>query len=466
MCYSQATAVSMIATAHRPSSPRAAFAPLGAPRPRTENSGCVSFPLRASVLPALALQATGRCPVRIETKPLSWFKPNDDNYRRHPGPQVEHIRQSLRELGQYKNIVARPDGTLLAGHGVLAAAQAEGQADLAVHIFQGTDAEARKLMVADNELSRLAEDDEAQLATLLKDLDATGELPGTGWTGDALQALLASLETETRAPLEDLGPEDPPEEPVTRPGDLWLCGEHRVLCGDATVETDWAALMQGATVQAILTDPPYQMGKDIAGDDLGDEDFADLHKDFIALLPSAAKCTFVCFHSPRTFPVALDAARQAGWKFERMLWLYKAADITFPWRGWIMTSEALLVCTVGGGSWRDVKPYAQDCYRIVSAIHGNAIQDGESSDHHGPLYHPTVKPLAVVADVLRRLGDTTVADPFLGSGTTLIAAEQLGRRCYGMDIEPRYVDVAVKRWQKATGKRATLEATGLPFPGE
>ena len=144
-------------------------------------------------------------------KPLDWFVPNDENYRGHPEAQVELLRGSLRQFGVFKNVVARPDGTVLAGHGMIAAAKAEGLAALPVQVFTGTDEEARALMVADNELSRpgLVQDDPDQLSQLLESLRADGMMAVTGHDDESLAALLVEV-AEQRAPTgyhPDLNPE-------------------------------------------------------------------------------------------------------------------------------------------------------------------------------------------------------------------------------------------------------------------
>ena len=126
-------------------------------------------------------------------KPLDWFSDNPDNYRAHPPEQQAVLQESLRRFGVFRNVVARPDGTLLAGHGIIAAARAEGLTEFPCVVFEGTDAEARALMVADNEQSRLAQDDEAQLGTLLSGLSDEGLLAVTGHDDDSLAALLADV---------------------------------------------------------------------------------------------------------------------------------------------------------------------------------------------------------------------------------------------------------------------------------
>ena len=142
---------------------------------------------------AVALREEAVPEYRTVNKPLAWFRANEENYRAHPEPQVERLRESLRRFGVFKNVVARPDGTVLAGHGVVEAALAEGLQELPAQIFEGSDAEARALMVADNELSRLAQDDPDQLSQLLDSLRADGLMQVTGHDDASLQGLLEEV---------------------------------------------------------------------------------------------------------------------------------------------------------------------------------------------------------------------------------------------------------------------------------
>lgn len=241
--------------------------------------------------------------------------------------------------------------------------------------------------------------------------------------------------------IEDEVPE-PPEEPVTCLGDLWLCGKHRVLCGDCTKVEDVERVMQGKKCDCVLTDPPYGIDQKGIPHDTPKE-AQELIKNTIALLP-VSNAVIVAFQSTRTFPIWLDAIRTAGYTFERILSLYKEAQCTFPWRGWILKTESILVSSIGNPKWQEVKPYVHDVYKLSEV-------SGELDPELG--WHGAIKPLVVVKDILSRIcpENGNVYDSFLGSGTTLIAADQLNRICYGIEIEPRYIDVILERYYKLTG---------------
>ena len=196
-------------------------------------------------------------------RPIDELRPHPRNYRRHPERQLELLRESLRVHGQQKPVVITPDGTILAGHGLVEAAKAEGWSELACHVYDGPYPEA--FLAIDNRASDLAEDDEAALAALLRDLDAAGNLNAAGYEEHDLAELLARLDAEDKRGREEVfDPEQAmadAEEAAgptrVQPGELWQLGPHRLLCGDCTVPENWGRLMDGAIAQAVVTDPPY-----------------------------------------------------------------------------------------------------------------------------------------------------------------------------------------------------------------
>jgi len=239
-------------------------------------------------------------------------------------------------------------------------------------------------------------------------------------------------------PVEDPGPQidradELREKWQTERGQVWEVGRHRLMCGDCTYQMDIAGLMYGAMAGAVVTDPPYGINREGITND-NPEGLRGLYNGCLAMMPTD-NAVVIAFQSPRLLPVWLDAIREAGQKFERMLWMYKPNDITFTWRGWITKSEAILVSSIGKPAWNEPDPYAHDCY--VSNWDKDSKVEIEG-------WHASIKPPLVIRELM---GHTTgnVYDPFLGSGTTMVAAEQLGRICYGMEIEPKYVAVTLER---------------------
>jgi len=273
------------------------------------------------------------------------------------------------------------------------------------------------------------------------------------WKRD-VTALGALIEAE-KPPVEDVEPqidraEELREKWGVESGQLWQLGEHRLICGDCTDKAVVERVMVGEKAQAVLTDPPYGINqKGVPGDE--PENLHNLINDCIPLLPiENAVC--VAFQSTRTFPTWLDAIRNNGHKFERILSLYKEAQCTFPWRGWILISESILVSSLGNPDWQDVHPYHHDAYSVPEVSH-------EIPDELG--WHGSIKPIEVVMDLLSRIAGESriVYDPFLGSGTTLIACENLGRKCRAIEISPAYVAVALQRWADLTGKTPEIPAS-------
>jgi DNA modification methylase len=262
-----------------------------------------------------------------------------------------------------------------------------------------------------------------------------------------LDAYLESLAKDTGAVIGDEPPEDQgaqidkAEELRVKWGveleQLWQLGEHRLICGDCTDKVIVDRVMDGEKVGAVVTDPPYGINREGIEND-NPEGLQKLFENCLSVMP-IENAVIIAFQSPRLFPVWLDALRKAGQKFERALWFYDETDITFPWRGWLMTSQIALVSSIGNPKWSKDK-YHHDCYIVKTA--------GKQDDSGG---HTTAKPLDVVEDLVLHTSNI-VYDPFLGSGTTLIACERLSRKCRAVEISPAYCAVAIQRWVDMTGQ--------------
>ena len=201
--------------------------------------------------------------MELELVPIEKLQPYPGNYRKHPPEQVAHLVASLQQYGWARNVVISNDGVILAGHGIVEAARQSGVKDVPVHRLEypSDDPRAVKFLVLENEVSRLAEDDEEQLVRLLREIssEAPEGLSGTGYDAASLDALIAGLQAEEfrNSSGDDAGREEPREKAITRPGDVWLMGNHRLVCGDATDAGAWAAVMQGRQHRMVWTDPPY-----------------------------------------------------------------------------------------------------------------------------------------------------------------------------------------------------------------
>jgi len=370
------------------------------------------------------------------------------------------LEHSLRQYGAGRSILTDKNGVVIAGNKTLEVAEelglpireieTDGHELVVVRrkdLDLTTDARARELAIADNRVGQVNLDwDPVVLAELAEKVDLTGL-----WNEGELKELLASGD-EDETDMEDPGPQiDKAEELRVKygveTGQLWQLGEHRLLCGDCTESENVARVMGSEKANAVLTDPPYGQNQPGIPND-SPEKSLDLISSLCSSLPLSNGIA-VFFQSPRTFPLLLDEGRKVGLKFERMLWLYKVAQQSYPWRGWILKSESILVFTLGVPQWQDIHPYQHDMYQLRIVYEGL----DESLGWHG-----AIKPLSVVRDICQRISPNgaIMYDPFLGSGTTLIACQQLGRKCRGIEIDPSYVALTLQRWADMTGQEPRL----------
>lgn len=413
--------------------------------------------------------------------PLDQLRPHPRNYRHHPDDEIAHLRASLRDHGVYHNVVAAQDGTLLAGHGVVAAALAERLTDiLVVHLpIDPDDPRALKVLAADNLVSRLARDDPRAIADLLADIQELDDLLGTGYDVDDLPGLDALASGDPG----DLDPEpdnqihgDPDEIPepehtptVTQFGDVWLLGRHRVMCGSSTDASHLATLMAGALADAMITDPPYgvdygdtvefrrTLGKSQRPTDdshVTNDGLAEALALWDAVFPLAAshmgpRAAFYCWSPPGDQQIDLGVAlRAAG----------------FDTHGTIIWVKSSFSFSRADHKYQHEPAFYGWPAKAVHDWHGpnNETTVWEYDRPRRSELHPTQKPVELIERCVRNItqaGDI-VLDPFLGSGTTLIAAHTGSATCYGMELAPRYVDVICARWQAATGIAPVLERTG------
>jgi len=376
---------------------------------------------------------------------LEWIDPKDlkdnpENWRTHPSEQTTALKDVIDQVGWAGALLYNETtGHIIDGH----ARKKVSSGPVPVLIGSWTPEQERLILATLDPLAAMATADNQALGELLA---------GVETESDAVKSLLENLAKdhgidlfqENLEPTEDAGAEldraaELQEKWHVERGQLWVIGNHRLLCGDSTVQADVELVMDAEMANAVLTDPPYGIDQPGVPHDTPEE-HRELMKGAVAQLP-IENGVVVAFQSTRTFPTWLDAMREAGFKFERILTLYKEAQCTYPWRGWILKSESILISSIGNPRWQDVKPYAHDTYKVAEV-------SGESVPEH--CWHGSIKPVAVVRDIMNRIctaGDL-VYDPFLGSGTTMVAAEQLGRRCFGIEIEPKYCSVILERMEK------------------
>jgi DNA modification methylase len=399
---------------------------------------------------------------KIEQWPTAKLLPYARNARIHSEEQVAQIAASIVEFGFTNPILAGSDGIIVAGHGRLAAAQKLGLKIVPVVVLDHlTPTQRRALVIADNRIAENAGWDDAMLRIELETLQLEGfDLDITGFEADALAELIAGDEPDNEGQTDEDAVPEVGETPISRPGDVWIMGQHRLLCGDATVVDDYDRLMQGDAADMVFTDPPYNVnyansakdkmrGTDraILNDNLGDGFY-----DFLlaALTPTVAHCSggiYVAMSSSE-LDVLQAAFRAAGGKWSTFI-IWAKNTFTLGRADYQRQYEPILY------GW----PEGATRHWCGDRDQGDvwAIKKPQKND-----LHPTMKPVELVERAIRNSSrpGNVVLDPFGGSGTTLIAAEKSGRVARLIELDPKYVDVIVRRWEEFTGKQATREADG------
>ena len=364
---------------------------------------------------------------------------NIDLLKHHPRNanhgDVEAIKKSLAVNGWYGSVVVNTATKhILAGNHRVMAAKALGWETVPVQWVDVTPEEELRILVVDNRTTRIGQDDTTKITDILAELSNTPiGLDGTGYSADDLDALIDSL-TGTGEPEELLtDPDEVPEEVETRckPGDLWILGNHRLLCGDCSKLDDVQRLIDCDTVDLLLTDPPYGINADRQhfeghGWTLREKTEWDKERPSREVIHQSLAVTS-----------------------EQIIWGGNYfTDYLTPSMGWLVWDKGQRDFSLADGelAWRSERKAA----RIFSYSRAKSNREERN--------HPTQKPVALMVWCIELSSEPkTIYDPFLGSGTTLIAAEQLGRKCYGMEISPKYCDVIIQRWENATGKKAVQD---------
>lgn len=422
--------------------------------------------------------------MQIEYSLLRELKPYGNNARTHSRAQIKQIAKSIEKFGFNNPVLIDDDKQIIAGHGRVEAAKTLGiHAVPTVRLSHLSDADKRAYILADNKLAQKAGWDREILAIELQalvDLDFAIEL--TGFDMGEVDIILddAAESKDDGSGPEDEIPEALPGLAITETGDLWVLGNHRLLCGDAREDADYVKLLEGKKAEFVFTDPPYNVSIDGNVCGLG----RIHHREFAMASGEMSQEAFTGFLTTVFGRLAIHTEDGS------------IHDVCMDWRhiaemmaaGTAVYSELKNLCVwnksnAGMGSFYRSKHELVFIWKNGSAPHINNFELGQhgrnrtnvwdfpgiSSMRRGRLeelaMHPTVKPVAMVADAIKdcsRRGGL-VLDPFCGSGTMLIAAERTGRKAYALEIDPNYVDVAVRRWQTYTGKSAVLAETGESF---
>lgn len=410
----------------------------------------------------------------VVKKPIGWLKPSPRNARTHSPEQIEQIRGSLRQFGWTMPALAREDGTLIAGNGRLAAALLEGITEIPVIIATGwTESQCRAYALADNKIALNSDWDNALLGAELAELGELGiDLGSLGFDADELSSLFGLSEGLT-------DPDEVPEvpvNPVSRAGDLWILGGHRLLAGDSTKEEDVKRVMGDAKAVLMAIDPPYGVAYDnaerpnpgvakprvakprVANDEIVDG--PEMQRFLEAMLKAALPymddhAAYYFWHPMLTQGTYAAAAAAAGILIHRQIIWVKPGLLLgrgdYHWR-----HELCFYGWQKGNRPPFYGPRNQDTIWEVSSV---------SSKERAEMGHATPKPVALWDKPIAnhtRCGEV-LYESFSGSGTQIIAAERSQRRCFAIEIDPSYVDCGVLRWQKHTGEKAVLEGDGRTF---
>jgi DNA modification methylase len=432
--------------------------------------------------------ATNQRRLEIISRPLGALKPDPTNPRRHSKKQIQQIAISIKTFDFNVPILIDREGNVIAGHGRLLACGELGIDEVPTLCLDHlTAAQVRAFRIADNKLTENATWDERLLAEQLHDLSLSGldfDLEVTGFEMGEIDLLIHSLEDTPTADSDpaDILPEVSAAPPVSKLGDLWLLGRHRVLCGNALDPEAFTALMREERAAMAFTDPPYNVPIDGHASGLGTIHHRPFpmasgemdEAEFTAFLAQTCRnltafstggsLHYLCIDW-RHLPELLAAGREAYGELKNVcVWVKDNAGMGSLYRS---QHELVLVFKQRGGGHRNnvqLGRFGRNRSNVWCYPGANSFaRHGEEGNLLA--LHPTVKPVAMVADAIfdcSARGDI-VLDAFLGAATTVIAAERTGRRCCGLELDPGYVDTAIRRWQTLTGDQAQHAATRRSF---
>ena len=413
--------------------------------------------------------------------------PDPNNARVHEPRQINLLAKSIQAFGFNVPVLVDADNHVLAGHGRLLACHKLGILEVpTISLAHLTPVQAKAFMLADNRLTEIAKWDEHLLATQLKELSIVNldfDLEATGFTIGEIDLRIEALDHVE----DDLADELPPviEGPaVTQLGDLWLLGEHRLYCGNAQEAQSFELLMNAQSAGMVITEPPYNVkvqghvgGKGkikhqefaMASGEMSSVEFTQFLKTTFDLLAthSLRGSVHTIFMDWRHLPEIIEAGQAVYSALLNMcVWVKNQAGMGSLYRS---QHELALIYKNGTASHQNnVQLGRFGRYRTNVWNYGGiqSMRHGEEGDLLA--MHPTVKPTQMIADAILDCSkrNDIILDPFLGSGTTLLACERVGRRCYGMELAPSYVDTAIRRWQMMTGEEAVHAITGLTFTAQ
>lgn len=423
--------------------------------------------------------------LQVTQQPIGRLKPDPRNARLHPPKHVQQLAKSISAFGFNVPLLVDAECHVIAGHGRLLAAQQLGWSEVpTITLEHLTPDQVRAFRVADNRLSDCSTWDDRLLAEQLKELAGAYldfDLDAIGFDVPEIDLLIQGLGDLDEEPADENPPAN--NEPIVScVGDVWNLGPHRIACGSALDPAVYDVLLQGHQASMAFTDPPYNVA--IKGHVSGNG--AVQHAEFAMASGEMSPEAFTAFLS-QSLGLLKQSSKPGALLYVCMDWRH-LGELTAAGEGQGLELKNVCVWDKGCGGMGSLYRSQHELvfvFKSGNAPHTNNVQLGrfgrnrsnvwaypgvnsfarETSEGNLLALHPTVKPVALVADAIldaSERGDV-VLDPFLGSGTTVIAAEKTGRRGYGIELDPRYVDTAVRRWQRLTGKQAFHASSGRPF---
>jgi DNA modification methylase len=434
-------------------------------------------------------EADSKCSLSLNIvyRRVDELKPDPANPRRHTKQQIRKIAESIRAFGFNVPVLIDREENVVAGHGRLLACGELGLREVPTLCLDHlTPAQARAFRIADNRLTEISEWDDRLLAEELKELSLLGldfNIEVTGFEMGEIDLRIASLEGQSEAADDpaDALPEIPAGPPLSRLGDLWILGPHRVLCGSALDRQALATLFGDEHAAMVFTDPPYNVPIDghasglgavhhrpfpMASGEMDITQFTHFLKqafDNLAAFTVDGSIHFVCMDWRHIAELTAAGRSVYGELKNLCVWVKDNAGMGSLYRS---RHELVFVFKRGRGGHRNnvqLGRFGRNRSNVWDYPGANSLVP--NSEGNLSALHPTVKPVAMIADAMLDCSarGEIVLDGFLGSGTTVIAAERTGRHCYGLELDPGYVDTIIRRWQKLTGGSALHSASGRSF---
>lgn len=430
---------------------------------RTLHSSNQDLMMTSHALPAI--------PTSYESRPIASLRPYERNARKHSKKQIRQIARSIEAFGFANPLLIDRDGMVVAGHGRLEAAKLLGLAEVpTLRLDHLSPEQVRAYVIADNRLAEQSGWDQELLSLELGELVALDlDIQLTGFDTAEVDAMLSPMLDDEEVAIEP----DPAQPVVSRVGDLWQLGPHRLLCGDSTVPASYAQLLGDERAQLVFTDPPYNVP--IAGN----VSTGDRHGEFVMASGEMSRAEFTAFLAS-VFANLVAHCTDGSIHFVCMDWrhlgeLLGAAEGRYELKNLCVWNKA----NAGMGSLYRSKHELVFVFKAGTGAHINNVELGKHGRHRSNVWnyagatsphksrsqrlamHPTVKPVVMIADAIKDCShrNALVLDPFGGSGSTLMAAHDTGRRAALLELDPRYVDVAVRRYLRVGGT-AVLAGSG------